>query len=243
MINELSQEELKDRDEELKKLMVNKHDFVSQYGKDAEKVMYGKAISLAKKQNKTMNKSQLNKIIKEVLSENPIKIKVGDKVKYLGYPAVITKINKEMGGDISYNILYDKGEGKTKASNISIKSLKETHDPNDPVTMAMRANRGKVQSPSPSSSPTQRKSNNNMGGKKVAKKWDLTLKDLYAQRKRIEMDMEQEAEAEGGPIADNYGAQLNKIDKQIARIRGITDDNTNYTQAMWDAKVKRTFGN
>jgi len=63
--------------------------------------------------------------------------KVGDKVTYLGHPAEITKINKEMGGDISYNVMYDKGEGKTKATNIynkggEIKALEEIgmfHDP------------------------------------------------------------------------------------------------------------------
>ena len=56
--------------------------------------------------------------------------KVGDKVTYLGSPGEITKINKEMTGDITYNVLYDKGTGKTKATNIynkdgEIKPLKE----------------------------------------------------------------------------------------------------------------------
>ena len=44
--------------------------------------------------------------------------KVGQKVTYLGNPGEITKINKEVTGDISYNVSYDKGTGKTKASNI-----------------------------------------------------------------------------------------------------------------------------
>jgi len=47
--------------------------------------------------------------------------KVGDKVTYLGHPAEITKVNKEMTGAITYNVSYDKGTGKTKASNISTK--------------------------------------------------------------------------------------------------------------------------
>ena len=47
--------------------------------------------------------------------------KVGDKVTYLGHPAEITKVNKEMTGAITYNVSYDKGTGKTKASNISNK--------------------------------------------------------------------------------------------------------------------------
>jgi hypothetical protein len=32
--------------------------------------------------------------------------------------------------------------------------------------------------------------------------------------------MEQEAELEGGPIADRYGDMLNKIDKAIAMLQG-----------------------
>ena len=44
--------------------------------------------------------------------------KKGDKVTYLGNKGVITNVNKEMSGAYSYNVSYDKGSGKTKASNI-----------------------------------------------------------------------------------------------------------------------------
>jgi hypothetical protein len=44
--------------------------------------------------------------------------KVGQKVTYLGHPGEITKVNKEMTGDTTYNVSYDKGTGKTKATNI-----------------------------------------------------------------------------------------------------------------------------
>jgi len=57
----------------------------------------------------------------EEIKEGSTTFKVGDKVTYLGYPAEITGINKEMTGDVTYNIYYDKGTGKTKASNISNK--------------------------------------------------------------------------------------------------------------------------
>lgn len=42
---------------------------------------------------------------------------------------------------------------------------------------------------------------------------------LEAQRKQLEFDMEQEAEPEGGPIADYYGEALMHIDDQINAIR------------------------
>ena len=47
--------------------------------------------------------------------------KKGDKVTYLGHPAEITAINKEMDGTYSYSVSYNKGQGKTKASNLKNK--------------------------------------------------------------------------------------------------------------------------
>ncbi len=43
---------------------------------------------------------------------------------------------------------------------------------------------------------------------------------LIKKRAEIERDMEQEAEPEGGPIADRYGDMLNKIDQAIAKLKG-----------------------
>jgi hypothetical protein len=45
------------------------------------------------------------------------------------------------------------------------------------------------------------------------------LAALKAQRKQIEFDMEQEAEPEGGPVADYYGEALQHIDDQIDSIK------------------------
>ena len=59
--------------------------------------------------------SFLQKQGKKKVSEG---FKVGQKVTYLGHPGEITKVNKEMTGDTTYNVSYDKGTGKTKATNI-----------------------------------------------------------------------------------------------------------------------------
>ena len=59
--------------------------------------------------------SFLSKQGKKKVSEG---FKVGQKVTYLGHPGEITKVNKEMTGATTYNVSYDKGTGKTKASNI-----------------------------------------------------------------------------------------------------------------------------
>ena len=44
--------------------------------------------------------------------------KVGQKITYLGSPGEITKVDKDVMDRVYYNVLYDKGTGKTKASNI-----------------------------------------------------------------------------------------------------------------------------
>ena len=44
--------------------------------------------------------------------------KVGQKVTYLGHPAEITKADKDVMDRVYYSVSYDKGNGKTKASNI-----------------------------------------------------------------------------------------------------------------------------
>ena len=48
--------------------------------------------------------------------------KVGQKVNYLGYPSVITLVDKDVLGRVFYNLYYDKGNGKTKVTNMYNKS-------------------------------------------------------------------------------------------------------------------------
>ena len=52
------------------------------------------------------------------LNEEDKIFKVGQKVTYLGNPGEITKVDKDIMDRVYYNVLYDKGTGKTKASNI-----------------------------------------------------------------------------------------------------------------------------
>ena len=44
--------------------------------------------------------------------------KVGQKVTYLGHPAEITLVDKDVMDRVYYNVSYDKGNGKTKVSNL-----------------------------------------------------------------------------------------------------------------------------
>ena len=247
--------------------------------------------------------------------------KKGDKITYLGHPGVIKAVNKEMTGDITYTVSYDKGTGKTTASNISNKggeiklaeavaeyfkplirkdksnpnflyvniaypegsdvlsvggsktmggqdreagaakalamgnniakklqskyniedidvsdlkngkvevfavsddfikmsspSLDEAMDVNDPVLMKARA--AAFQRSQPKPEPTK--------PSKAVKNADK-IRALKLKRAQLMRDMEQEAEPEGGPIADRYGRELNKIDKAIAMLREAEEEET-----------------
>ncbi len=69
---------------------------------------------------------------KPLKEENQPQFKKGDKVTYLGHPAVVTA-TKEYNGKNFVSVSYDKGTGKTKASDIlatsgAVKPLKENVD-------------------------------------------------------------------------------------------------------------------
>ena len=83
-------------------------------------------------------------------------------------------------------------------------------DMNDPVLMRMRASK-----PEPSRGGIDYDEALNLR---------LMLSQLEDSRDRLFRDMEQEAEPEGGPIADRYGDELNKIEDRIYKIRRQLND-------------------
>jgi hypothetical protein len=89
--------------------------------------------------------------------------------------------------------------------------ISEARDFNDPVAMKMRAAQAKRNA---KASEPAKKELSPAKAKKLAK--------LKAERAEIMRDMEQEAEMEGGEVADRYGDMLNKIDKQIAKLTEST---------------------
>jgi ribosomal protein L31E len=81
---------------------------------------------------------------------------------------------------------------------------------NDPVAMKMRAAKDKLAKMRAA----------NAGDDGNDKFFDAAkLRALKKKRAQIMRDMEQEAELEGGPVADKYGDMLNKIDKAIAMLK------------------------
>ena len=106
------------------------------------------------------------------------------------------------------------------------KSMKEM-EMNDPILMKMRAAAAKDEKP-------------DFGkeyGEAVQKAYNSSnlakLNFLRKERSQLMSDMEQEAEPEGGPIADEYGSKLNRIDKAIAKLSGRKE--MTYDQAIAEA--------
>lgn len=94
---------------------------------------------------------------------------------------------------------------------------------NDPVLMAMRAQKNAPKLQVQKANPNQAK-----------------IAMLLKKRADIERDMEQEAEPEGGPIADKYGDMLNKIDQALKKlgenVAGVVQKKT-LDQDAWDEIV------
>ena len=152
--------------------------------------------------------------------------KVGDKVTYLGHPAVVTA-TKEYNGRDFVSVSYDKGTGKTKASDIlatdgTVKAVKE--DINDPVLIKTRAAQMKRDA---------------MDSKRISAEKAMDLRyelgildnereDILMRIEDIGVEMEQTAEPEGGPIADELGGRLMTAEKELraidSQIIDIKDD-------------------
>ena len=89
---------------------------------------------------------------------------------------------------------------------------------NDPVLMAFRA--AKMKREKELAKPKRRPLYGKQREKAEEALWVISqdLKDLYADRGQLLIDMEQEAEVEGGPVADRYGEQLDMIEDKIASL-------------------------
>ena len=85
-------------------------------------------------------------------------------------------------------------------------------DMNDPVAVKLRAS--KMQAPTAKQAPNN----------------SAKLSALQAERSKILRDMEQEAEPEGGPIANDYAERLTRVDNAIAKLGGSPMEEANPSQ-------------
>ena len=110
-------------------------------------------------------------------------------------------------------------------------AMDEARDLNDPVLLKMRAAMAKRAAAKNAPKEPAKKE---MSPAKAAK-----LRKLQAERAQLMRDMEQEAEMEGGPIADRYGKMLNKIDKEIAKLGGHGEWGPETDAYMSKAEIER----
>ena len=117
-------------------------------------------------------------------------------------------------------MLASLGEGKLTEGKLkeAIKNSIKEMDINDPILVKLRADKAKranqAYKPDPKPAPIRKP--------RALDATNLTLdaiSDLKAERAQIMSDMEQEAELEGGPIADAYADRLEAIDTKIAQLR------------------------
>jgi hypothetical protein len=100
----LSKTTLATREKIMKDLMKNKSSLVKRYGKDAEKVMYGRSTNIAKKIMNTQNKQKIKELVKKSLMKEQ---------------------DIEVGAD-----RYEEEQNLTQASNLldELESLLKSHD-------------------------------------------------------------------------------------------------------------------
>ena len=132
------------------------------------------------------------------------------KVKYLDdFGEDVYEIYSQTPLD-SDDIFFD--AKKLGFPNVRIFDNMNEADLNDPVAMKMRTAKSKL--------AKMRKANAGDDGNDHIFRDAAKLATLKKARKQLMRDMEQEAEPEGGPIADEYGSKLNRIDKAIAKLEG-----------------------
>ena len=274
MLNErkLTERELESREVVLQGLLNNKRNLVKKYGKDAEKVMYGIATKKAKTKVEGMNKDKIKELILKSLQVedndpsgadlegDPNEFVVGeghgldqgdiDIVQNFidGKDIDEIPLKRVLKFIIKSNILQD------KTKDLSVKENRFLASSMDDLEQVIRnlAHTGEM-SEDEALEMAIRKLEAMLDGRDDIEErvtYDDVL-DLRADKADLEdrisqlyRDMEQEAEPEGGPIADRYGDELEKLEAKLYRVsKQISDYDELYEGVNeFDDKSMKSYG-
>lgn len=213
MLNErkLTERELESREVVLQGLLKNKRNLVKKYGKDAEKVMYGIATKKAKTKVEDMNKEKIKELI----------------IKSLSNESNNKDINEGHGldqGDI--DILQKFVDGK----DMDVIPLKRV------IKFIIKSN------------ILQDKTKDLSKGKVDERVTFDDVLDLRADKADLEdrisqlyRDMEQEAEPEGGEVADRYGNELEKLEAKLYRVMKQINDYDMNESVVTESKGAKNY--
>ena len=249
MLNErkLTERELDSREVALQGLLKNKRNLVKRYGKDAEKVMYGIATKKAKTKVEGMNKEKIKELILKSLqfedndpsgeylegdpnekveeikvSEDEVDDRDWDWSKDLG--DTIDKFKSKVG--------LKEGHGLDKGDLDFLKSfVARMGDGKEPVKAEEFTKLKKILQFIIKSNILQDKTKDLSKGKvdeRVSYDDVLDLrddkKDLEDRIAQLYRDMEQEAEPEGGDIANRYANELDRLEDKLYRVMKQIND-------------------
>ena len=235
MLNErkLTERELDHREVVLQNLLKNKRNLVKRYGKDAEKVMYGIATKKAKTKVEGMNKEKIKELIIKTLEgvDSSPRSNTDDIDANKSFSG-----GADYGSEVSATSKEDSVEqGETQPLHYSLEenslSLDEVGYNDGEQAVAMHFNQDVVGINNESDFKQYKKGfiqavidETQSYSLEEGIDYDeaLTLRgmlaDLKKEREQLFIDMEQEAEPEGGPIADRYGDELEKLEGRMYKI-------------------------
>jgi len=143
--------------------------------------------------------------------------------------AVMRNGNDELEDEVSYDTMDDVldmllKKGYKNIDDEAIIKLYEATDLNDPVLVAYRATRKTLPKFKPAKAKSRRLSfDKYMDLLDARLDVDQQIKDLRDEMSQTLRDMEQEAEPEGGEIADEYGSTMMDQEKEYAKLMAKKD--------------------
>ena len=206
-------------------------------GEDVAAFIYDVAMDL---QAQGINLTGASHDIEEGTGVSEVELKKGDSVTFkvnsviwyiLGVQGDTYRINQQGERNIGFQP-KDWLHSMIASGKATVKTSEDSVDEIDNSDMAMKLRAARTNKARAKHTDTKFAVGRENNIERTAK-----IKDLQKKRAQVLRDMEQEAEPEGGPIADKYGIVLNKIDQVLLKLRGtknVNYDDRNLQESLLD---------